>query len=241
MLEGVVDAGHRRRLARPAEGDGSGQQQQGQQGQGDEGQAHGGAAIGVSMRQCPAPAAAGGALRDETTVAATKCRHPGASAVAARYMPLNRCAYRRLTVSVSLRPLSDRKALPDSSRRALAMQRACTTVPRCTCQKTLRVQLRQQLAQRHADQVFALGGDHAQVLVGGLEVDAPRPPAPGARCCPPAPGSPAAAARPAALPRRAARAAAPRWPAAPAPRPGAWPARAAAAARRRPGARCPPA
>jgi hypothetical protein len=47
-----------------------------------------------------------------------------------RYMPLNRCAYRRLAVSLSALPLSASVTLPDSSRRALATQRACTTVPR---------------------------------------------------------------------------------------------------------------
>ena len=60
VLERVGDAGHRRRLTRPAEGDGGGQpgqQQQGDQGQGDQELAHGGGHLGVSM--APVSAASG--------------------------------------------------------------------------------------------------------------------------------------------------------------------------------------
>ena len=86
-------------------------------------------------------------------------------------MLLNKWAYRRLAVNVSGRPRSLRVTLPDCSRRALARQRlhhrAAVHLP-----ELLRVELRQQLAQRGADQVLTAGREHAHGFVGGFEAAA---------------------------------------------------------------------
>ena len=60
--------------------------------------------------------------------------------------------------------------LPDSSRRAVAIAARRTTVPRCTCQNCCGSSCGSSSRSDSADQVLALGGDHAHVLVGGLEV-----------------------------------------------------------------------
>ena len=61
-------------------------------------------------------------------------------------------------------------ACPASSRCTDSIASLRTTTARCTCQNTSGVELRQQLLERRADQVFLRRGEHAHVLVGGLEI-----------------------------------------------------------------------
>jgi hypothetical protein len=71
-----------------------------------------------------------------------------------------------------------RLSLPASSRVTVSIRLVAHHGAAMDLPEHLGVQLGHQLLQRGADQVFGTGREHAQVLVGRLEVPAPRPPAP---------------------------------------------------------------